>query len=145
MTIGDLARRTGIRPSAIRYYESIGLLPRPARAGGRRVYDPAAVTQVQVVTAARALGFGVREIRTLVRDGEPAVTDRWRVLAKRKLPEIESLIGRAQRMKKLLETGLTCACVRIEDCLLHDCSPPIPLSRLRSPTARSGERVPAVP
>ena len=40
MSIGELARRAGIRASAIRYYESIGLMPSPIRSSGRRQYDP---------------------------------------------------------------------------------------------------------
>src|SRR5262245_54199443 len=127
MTIGDLSRRTGVAASALRYYERIGLMRTPARLSGRRVYDPLAVTQVQVISAARDLGFGVREIRTLV-DSRSAtsITDRWRTLARRKLPEMDSLIDRATRMKRMLETGLTCGCAKIEDCILHGCAPSAP-------------------
>ncbi len=39
LTIGDVARRSGLRPSALRYYEEAGLLPAPARVNGRRRYD----------------------------------------------------------------------------------------------------------
>ena len=127
MSIGELARRAGIRASAIRYYESIGLMPTPIRSSGRRQYEPGAVHRLLVIQSARGLGFGVREILTLI-DGsrsKTSITDRWRVLARKKLPEIEALIGRASRMKKLLESGLTCGCVRIEDCILHECAPPV--------------------
>jgi MerR family redox-sensitive transcriptional activator SoxR len=127
MSIGELARRAGIRPSAIRYYESIGLMPRPVRLSGRRRYDPGAVDRLLVIQSARGLGFGVREILTLIDDSraQTSITERWRALARRKLPEIDALIGRAGRMKKLLESGLTCGCVRIEDCILYDCAPPV--------------------
>lgn len=131
MTIGDLSRRTGVPQSALRYYETTGLLPAPPRLGGRRVYDPAVLTQVQVITAARELGFGIREIRVLVeKDSTASITDRWRALARRKLPEMTSLIDRATRMKKMLEDGLHCGCARIEDCVLHGCAP-APLIQLR--------------
>jgi len=127
MSIGELARRAGIRASAIRYYESIGLLPSPIRSSGRRQYDPGAVDRLLVIQSARGLGFGVREILTLIDGGrsKTSITERWRALARKKLPEIEALIGRASRMKKLLESGLTCGCVRIEDCILHECAPPV--------------------
>src|SRR5262245_47551290 len=125
MTIGDLARRAGVRPSAIRYYESIGLMPRPPRASGRRLYDPPAADRLAVIQSARGLGFGVREILTLIDDSRStSITERWRTMARRKLPELDALIGRATRMKRLLETGLDCGCVRIEDCILHNCAPP---------------------
>src|SRR5688572_30084400 len=103
MSIGELAERAGIPASAIRYYESVGLMPKPGRVGGRRVYAPAAVQRLQVIQSARALGFGVREIRTLI-DNTTSITDRWRTMARRKLPELETLIGRAMNMKKLLES-----------------------------------------
>ena len=123
MSIGELAKRAGIPASAIRYYESVGLMPKPGRVGGRRVYAPAAVQRLQVIQSARALGFGVREIRTLI-DNTTSITDRWRTMARRKLPELETLIGRAMNMKKLLESGLRCSCVTIEDCIVHNCAPP---------------------
>ena len=99
----------------------------PGRVSGRRVYGERAVTEVQTIGMARSLGFGVRDIRTLVHGGQSPVpiTDRWRSLARRKLPELDSLIDRATRMKRLMETGLTCSCVRIEDCILHGCAPPL--------------------
>lgn len=136
MGIGEVARRAGVAASAIRYYESIGLMPRPVRTSGRRVYDATALDRLSVIRSARALGFGVREIRTLTSD-TASITERWRALARRKLPELESLIGRATRMKQLLESGLHCSCVRIEDCILHDCAPPavIPATLVRSRTA----------
>lgn len=132
MTIGELSYRTGIRQSAIRYYESVGLMRPPGRVSGRRVYDPAVVTHVNVIGEARLLGFTIREIRTLVeagRTGAP-LSERWRALAKRKLPELTALIDRAKRMKKMLETGQHCGCVRLEDCILNECVPTIPLNAL---------------
>ena len=130
MTIGELSSRTGVRQSAIRYYESVGLMRRPGRVSGRRVYDPSAVTQVNVIGEARLLGFTIREIRTLVEAGQASATlsDRWQILAARKLPELAALIDRATRMKKMLEAGQSCGCVRLEDCILNACKPTIPLS-----------------
>jgi MerR family redox-sensitive transcriptional activator SoxR len=126
MRIGEVAQQAGIRQSAVRYYESIGLMPRPPRASGRRIYDRSAIDRLQVIQTARGLGFGVREIHTLIdRASTKSITDRWRALAHRKLPEINALIERAARMKKMLESGLECGCVRIEDCILHECAPPV--------------------
>lgn len=130
MTIGELSARTGVRPSAIRYYESVGLMRPPGRMNGRRVYDPSIVTQLHVIGEARLLGFTIREIRTLVeasRTGTP-LSNRWQTLAARKLPELSALIDRATRMKQMLETGKNCGCVRLEDCILNACQPTIPLT-----------------
>ena len=82
MTIGALAEQAGLRPSAIRYYERLGLLPAPHRRGGRRDYDPDAVAQLAVVQFARSAGFTLADTRQLVRGFSPAMAagTRWRGL-----------------------------------------------------------------
>jgi MerR family redox-sensitive transcriptional activator SoxR len=121
--IGELARRTGVRPSAIRHYESLGLL-RASRSGSWRRYDAEAVEHLEVIRMARDLGFGIEEIGTLLNGFSPDTPppDRWRQLAMEKLPQLDSLIRHAMAMKRLLETGLSCRCVRIEDCFIEDCA-----------------------
>ena len=118
LTIGEVARRAGIRTSALRYYESIGLLPAPRRVNGRRRYDPAAIQMLSVIQLAQQAGFTIAEIQTLFHGfaaGTPPA-DRWRPLAKHKLGEIDALIARAQHMKRLLEMLLQCGCPSLEEC-----------------------------
>jgi MerR family redox-sensitive transcriptional activator SoxR len=120
LPIGEVARRAGIRPSALRYYESIGLMPAPKRVSGRRRYDQSTVQMLRVVQLAQQAGFTVAEIQTLLHgfapDTPPAA--RWDPLARQKLQELDALIERAQRMKRILETGLHCGCMRLEDCAI---------------------------
>ncbi|MEP6995934.1 MAG: MerR family transcriptional regulator, partial [Acidobacteriota bacterium] len=66
MQIGELSRRTGLSPSAIRYYEQERLIPPPARVSGRRLFDQRALAQLVVVQLARDAGFTIAEIRSLV-------------------------------------------------------------------------------
>jgi MerR family transcriptional regulator, redox-sensitive transcriptional activator SoxR len=118
MSIGEVARSAGVRPSALRYYEGVGLLPPPARTNGRRRYDGEVLDRLAVVRVAQQAGFTISEIRTLL-DGcseDTPPSERWRVLAEEKLPEVDALIERAQGMKDLLERGLRCECLRLEDC-----------------------------
>ena len=124
MSIGEVARNTGVRPSALRYYESVGLLPLPERANGRRRYDGELLREVldrlAVVRVAQQAGFTISEIRTLL-DGfseDTPPSERWRILAQDKLPEVEALVERALSMKDLLERGLRCECLRLEECSL---------------------------
>ena len=124
MTIGEVARRAGVRPSALRYYERVGLLPAPGRVNGRRRYDGGALREgderLAVVRVAQRAGFAVSEIRTLL-DGFSENTppsERWRVLARDKLPEVEALVNRALGMRDLLERGLRCECLSLKDCEL---------------------------
>ena len=118
LAIGEVARRAGIRPSALRYYESIGLLPQPRRVSGRRRYDQSTVQMLKLVQLAQHAGFTVAEIQTLLHgfapDTPPAA--RWQPLAQRKIAELDALIERAQQMQAILRAGLNCGCLRLEDC-----------------------------
>ena len=73
-----------------------------------------------IVRVAQQAGFTVAEIRTLLHgfSADTPPSARWRGLASRKLPEVEALIERALGMKRLLERGLRCDCLRLEDCEL---------------------------
>jgi MerR family redox-sensitive transcriptional activator SoxR len=124
MSIGEVARRASVRPSALRYYEGVGLLPPPERANGRRRYDGEVLSEVldrlAVVRVAQQAGFTISEIRTLL-DGfseDTPPSERWRLLAEEKLPEVEKLVERALGMKRLLKRGMSCECLRFEDCAL---------------------------
>jgi MerR family transcriptional regulator, redox-sensitive transcriptional activator SoxR len=121
--IGELARRTGVQPSAIRYYESLGLLTAGRRGRWRR-YTAEAVDHLGAIRMARDLGFSIDEIRTLLNGFSPETPppERWRQLADEKLPQLDALIRHASAMKRLLQVGLTCGCVRVEDCFIDDCA-----------------------
>ncbi len=118
LTIGAVARQAGLRASAIRYYERIGLLPPPERVNGRRRYRPDAVVALGVIGIAKAAGFTLDEIRTLL-DGfsdDTPPSERWKSMARVKLEELDALISRAEGMKALLNEGLACDCLRLADC-----------------------------
>ena len=124
MNIGEVARWAGVRPSTLRYYEGVGLLPSPERTNGRRRYDGEVLREVldrlTIVRVAQQAGFTISEIRTLL-DGfseDTPPSERWRVLAREKLTEVDALIERALGMKDLLERGLRCECLRLEECSL---------------------------
>jgi MerR family redox-sensitive transcriptional activator SoxR len=69
LLIGELARRSGLRPSAIRYYESIEVLPEPPRVSGRRRYPPETQRTLAVIGAARRAGLSLDEVRELLASG----------------------------------------------------------------------------
>jgi len=118
MTIGEMARRAGLRPSAVRYYEKIGLLPKSERIGGQRRYQPGILNYLAVIDTAKRAGFRVEEIKKLFHGfgrGIPA-SHRWQLLARRKITEIDELIARARKMKRLLEKADRCKCLDLENC-----------------------------
>jgi MerR family redox-sensitive transcriptional activator SoxR len=118
ISIGELARRAGLSASAIRYYEKIGLLPKTQRVGGQRQYEPGVLNYLAVIDVARRAGFRIEEIRHLLHGfgkGIPAFR-RWQILARRKITEMDDLIARAKKMKRLLEKADRCKCLDLEDC-----------------------------
>jgi MerR family transcriptional regulator, redox-sensitive transcriptional activator SoxR len=118
MTIGEVAQKVGLAASTLRYWESVGILPPPQRVSGQRRYDERVFQRLAIVRVAQEAGFNVAEIRTLLRGfaREVPPSARWRALASAKLEEIEALITRAQAMKRVLNEGLECECLRLEDC-----------------------------
>jgi MerR family transcriptional regulator, redox-sensitive transcriptional activator SoxR len=120
ITIGELARRTGVPASAIRYYEARGLLPAPRRVRGQRRYGSGAVRLLGLLRFAQRAGFSLPEIRLLVReDGrEATLGERWDALARTKVVELDAMIARAMQMRMAVELGRECGCVRIEECTL---------------------------
>src|SRR5262249_50809226 len=97
MTVGQLAKQAGLRPSAVRYYERLGLVPAPPRRSGRRDYGPDALANLAVVQFARQCGFTLAETQQLVSCFSRGTTAsaRWSTLAGAKLREMDEVIARA--------------------------------------------------
>jgi MerR family redox-sensitive transcriptional activator SoxR len=119
LSIGDLARSTRVRPSALRYWEQLGLLPGARREAGRRVWPAAAVRRVALIKMAKRSGFTLAEIRRLL-DGDtsPAATRQWRELAARKLPELDAHIAETQALRQAVADCLQCGCMNFDRCIL---------------------------
>lgn len=119
LTIGDVARRTGLRTSALRYYETAGLLQPVPRAHGRRMYDASVFESLALIRLAQEAGFTVSEVRRLLSgfDRATPASTRWRSLAQRKLEEINERIERAERMRDLLARLLECRCDTLGQCV----------------------------
>jgi len=114
MAIGEVARRARLRPSALRYYERLGLLPAPLRDSGRRRYGDDVLVRLRVIGFARACGFTLREIRQLFAGRPYSAT--LRTLARDKLVEMERSIEHMRAMQELLRSALRCDCLTLEQC-----------------------------
>lgn len=104
LRIGELSRRTGCSVDTIRYYERIGLLPRPERRGSYRIYDDASVSALAFIRRARDLGFTLEAIGTLLRlaaTPSTACADA-RALAASHLREVRQRISDLQSMERTL-------------------------------------------
>lgn len=105
--IGELAARSGVTPDALRYYERLGLMPRPQRTqGGFRVYTPAALDRLRFIKQAQALGLTLDEIRDLV-----SYTDRGGLkrcqrvhdLIQRKIADLDTKLAELQEFRRTLQ------------------------------------------
>jgi MerR family redox-sensitive transcriptional activator SoxR len=136
MRIGELADRTGLNASALRYYERRGLITASHRIGGQRRYPDDIVYPVILIRFASDMGFTLDEVKGFLnglRDRAP-VGPRWRKLAQRKIKEINANIQRSNQLKSLLEHLLECRCGSLQLCVERlRLSPALPLiARLRN-------------
>lgn len=132
LRIGEVATRAGVNVSLVRYYDRIGLLPAAERVGGQRRYDESALRRLAVIDVAQRAGLSLGEIKELLEHGNDPLSDRLRDLAARRLPEIDALIDRAQRVRTWLETAAGCGCQSIDDCALFDDAAALPAVRSRA-------------
>jgi MerR family redox-sensitive transcriptional activator SoxR len=118
LEIGEVARRAGLRPSAVRYYEERGLIEPVGRSGGRRFYGEEAVERLVLITFAKDAGFSLDEIRTLLTgfpDDTPAGV-RWSQLAAAKLAELDVMAQRIDTMRTALRGISRCGCNDLDQC-----------------------------
>ncbi len=118
LRIGEVAAQASVNTSTIRYYEKHGVLPRPERVSGQRRYAFDVVIVLAVIDLAKQAGFSLEEIKTLLYgfSDETPPSDRWKALARTKLPELDQQMQRLGAMKLLLQEGLDCECLRLDEC-----------------------------
>ena len=118
LAISEVARVFGLRTSAIRYYEQIGILPPPLRRSGQRRYGETILFRLAIIQRARETGFTLEEIRELFfgfRPGTPP-SKRWRKLSARKLTELADRMQRLRTMETLLKKLQNCHCDALDEC-----------------------------
>ena len=118
-TIGEVASRTGLAASAIRYYESVGIVPKPARKNGRRIYDEDWMRRLGICLLAQEAGFSLKEIQQLTQrlarpNAPPSKT--WQNAAKSKLSALQEQKERITQMEQLLNNLLRCDCTSLAAC-----------------------------
>ena len=117
--ISEVGRKAGIRASAIRYYEQIGILEPAHRVSGQRRYDETALYRLAVVQRAKDAGFTLDEIRQLFFgfSSSTPVSARWKEIAERKMVELDSRLEQIQSMRALLKKLQSCCkCETVERC-----------------------------
>ena len=118
LSIGELALRAGVSPSAIRYYEQAGLLPAPPRRSGRRCFDEHSVRRIRFIVLAREAGAGIRDLAEWRRawdaagEGGAPLREPIQSLLDRVDRRTESL----RRVRLMLAEALGCPCTSPTDC-----------------------------
>jgi DNA-binding transcriptional MerR regulator len=114
LSIGEIAGRAGIRPSAIRYYERVGLLPKPPRESGRRRYDESILDRIAIVHFGKRVGFSLAELKILLNGAAPRPPpERWRNLAHERVAQVDQLIAEASVVRQLLLETLDQKCPKL--------------------------------
>lgn len=118
LAISDVARTFGLRTSAIRYYEQIGILSPPMRRNGQRRYEKSVLYRLAVVQRARESGFTLDEIRELFFGFRSATRPpkRWHELSERKIAELRIRMKQLKLMETLLKEIQGCQCKALEEC-----------------------------
>ena len=121
ITIGELAQRTGVASSALRYYEERGLIQSVRNSSGHRRYPRAAIRRVAFIVFAQRIGLTLEEIRAeldeLPRDRIPTERD-WSRLAESWRARIDQQIAQLQRLKEGLTDCIGCGCLSMERCAI---------------------------
>lgn len=118
LTISEVARRVALKPSAIRYYERIGLLPAPLRESGQRRYDSTVLYRLAIIRRARQLDFTLEEIRQLFFGFQEArASVRWQKLCRSKLAELQVMAEGIKSVQQLLRRMMRrCHCETLDQC-----------------------------
>jgi len=112
MTIGQVARKTGVAQSAIRYYEASGLLPRPSRKNGARQYDDDIIDQLKILRFLRRAGITIRGLATISSQqrGTKVRREVWLGVIRQRIADLDALMIEAQETKRRLEETIACEC-----------------------------------
>jgi DNA-binding transcriptional MerR regulator len=106
LSIGELAERTGVATTALRYYDELGLVRPVLRASGRRRYAASAIAEVGVILFLREVGFSLAEIASLISGSEQRRC--WREMLDRKLVELAEQRHRLDVARAALEHARRC-------------------------------------
>lgn len=119
LSIGEVASRSGVAPSALRFYERRGLISSARSDGNQRRYDRAVLRRIAFIQAGRAAGVSLERIgavlATLPRNRTPSRRD-WERLSNRWREDLDARIETLQALRHRLTTCIGCGCLSIDKC-----------------------------
>ncbi|KJS59363.1 transcriptional regulator [Streptomyces rubellomurinus] len=123
LTIGQLGKRSGLAASALRYYESLGLIHATRTAGGQRRYTRGTLRRIAFVRAAQRVGLSLDEARVALDrlPSRPAPSgDEWDQVAASWQTRIDEQIAELERLKAKLTGCIGCGCLSLTRCALYN-------------------------
>ena len=123
LTIGDLARRTGLTVSAIRFYEARGLVAAVRTAGNQRRFLRADIRRLSFALIAQRLGLSLAEIEAelaTLPPGRPPSRQDWAAISARVRGALDARIAQLERTRDLLDGCIGCGCLSLENCALYN-------------------------
>lgn len=123
LTIGDLAARAGVAPSALRFYEANGLIQANRAPSGHRRFPREVLRRVAFIRVAQRVGLSLEEIRaalaTLPDARTPTATD-WERLSKTWRGRLDEEIAALERVRDQLSSCIGCGCLSLKTCALYN-------------------------
>lgn len=123
LSIGDLAVRTGLSVSAIRFYETKGLVKPDRNAGGQRRYEGSDIRRLSFVMIAQQMGFTIEQISTLLAglpDGRTPTQKDWTRISQLFRKSLDDRIAMMERMRDNLDGCIGCGCLSLKRCALYN-------------------------
>lgn len=116
ITIGELARRSRLSVSAIRFYQRRGLLPPREPGSGWQRYDDDAVTRLAVIELAKRTGFSLDDVAVLLAavENSPSPAATWQAMFQAKIDHIDEQTRQLHTMRHLLTEALSCDCLTLQ-------------------------------
>lgn len=118
LNIGEVARQSGLKVSAIRYYESLGLLPTARRVHGHRRFKPDVFERLAFIQTVQQVGFNLGQILELIKAFETSDSPvaLCQGMARQKLAEVDNLIAQLKNVRRTLAESLNCDCADLNEC-----------------------------
>jgi MerR family redox-sensitive transcriptional activator SoxR len=123
LSIGELSARSGVAPSALRYYERLGLIYSRRNSGNQRRYEPAQLRRVAFIRIAASVGLSLEEIRAALSslpDSRTPTKADWERLSRRWRSRIDDQITLLQRLRDDLTGCIGCGCLSLRTCRLSN-------------------------
>jgi MerR family redox-sensitive transcriptional activator SoxR len=123
LSIGEVSARSGLNPSALRFYEDEGLISSERTTGGRRQYRPEVLRRVGFIRVAQGVGLSLDEVTAALASlpaGRTPTRRDWEQLSVRWRPRLDERIATLTRLRDQLDACIGCGCLSLQSCRLSN-------------------------